>query len=309
VLEIIAAPFAACLIITGIHTYLGIHVLVREVIFVDLALAQIAAMGVAVALIAGLPSGSMEAYLVSLAFTFGGAAMFAVLRFGDRWIPQEAFIGIVYAVGSALTVLLLSQSAVEREEIEHMLVGRLLFVDWLEVGITLAIYAAVALLYVVLGSRFFEISAAHAAGRAGATRLLDFVFYASFGVVVTTSVKMAGVLLVFSFLIVPARCSSFQALAAVCWRVVCSGRSRAGRASRPARSGICPPEHRWSPRWEPSSCSAEQRPSPCAGSRGDEVGSGQLRKWGRNTMNRAHEVGDHPVGPAERPTRDELADG
>jgi zinc/manganese transport system permease protein len=210
VLEIIAAPFAACLIITGIHTYLGIHVLVREVIFVDLALAQIAAMGVAVALIAGLPSGSMEAYLVSLTFTFGGAAMFAVLRFGDRWIPQEAFIGIVYAVGSALTVLLLSQSAVEREEIEHMLVGRLLFVDWLEVGITLAIYTAVtavALLYVVLGSRFFEISAAHAAGRAGATRLLDFVFYASFGVVVTTSVKMAGVLLVFSFLIVPAACA------------------------------------------------------------------------------------------------------
>jgi len=207
VLEIIAAPFAACLIITGIHTYLGIHVLVREVIFVDLALAQIAAMGVAVALIAGLPSGSMEAYLVSLTFTFGGAAMFAVLRFGDRWIPQEAFIGIVYAVGSALTVLLLSQSAVEREEIEHMLVGRLLFVDWLEVGITLAIYTAVSLLYVVLGRRFFEISAAHAAGRAGRTRLLDFVFYASFGVVVTTSVKMAGVLLVFSFLIVPAACA------------------------------------------------------------------------------------------------------
>ena len=206
-LEIIAAPLAACLIIAGIHCYLGIHVLMREVIFVDLALAQIAAMGVAVALIAGLASGSMEAYLVSLAFTFGGAAVFAALRFGDRWIPQEAFIGIVYAVGSALTVLLLSQSAVEREQIEHMLVGRLLFVDWQEVGVTLAIYAAVSLLYLALGSRFFEISAAHASGRGEATRLLDFVFYASFGVVVTTSVKIVGVLLVFSFLIVPAACA------------------------------------------------------------------------------------------------------
>jgi zinc/manganese transport system permease protein len=206
-LEVIAAPLAACLIITGIHTYLGIHVLMREVIFVDLALAQIAAMGVAVGLIAGLSSGSMEAYLVSLAFTFGGAALFAVLRFGDRWIPQEAFIGIVYAVGSALTVILLSQSAIEREEIEHMLVGRLLFVDWPEVGFTLAVYTAVSLVYVAFGSRFFEVSAGRAAGRGGGTRLLDFVFYASFGVVVTTSVKMAGVLLVFSFLIVPAACA------------------------------------------------------------------------------------------------------
>jgi zinc/manganese transport system permease protein len=207
VLEVIAAPLAACLIITGIHTYLGIHVLMRGVIFVDLALAQIAAMGVAVALIAGLHAGSMGAYLVSLAFTFAGAGVFAVLRFGHRWIPQEAFIGIVYAVGSALTVLLLSQSAVEREEIEQMLVGRLLFVDWPEVWVTLAIYTAVSLLYAILGKRLFEISAAHAGGRAGATRLLDFVFYASFGVVVTTSVKMAGVLLVFSFLIVPAACA------------------------------------------------------------------------------------------------------
>jgi zinc/manganese transport system permease protein len=207
VLEVIAAPLAACLIITGIHTYLGIHVLMREVIFVDLALAQIAAMGVAVGLIVGLSSGSIEAYLVSLAFTFGGAALFAVLRFGDRWIPQEAFIGIVYAVGSALTVILLSQSAVEREEIEHMLVGRLLFVDWREVGITLAVYAAVSMVYVVLGRRFIEISKAHGAGGARGTRLLDFVFYASFGVVVSISVKMAGVLLVFSFLIVPAACA------------------------------------------------------------------------------------------------------
>lgn len=206
-LEIIAAPLAACLIITGIHTYLGLHVLMREVIFVDLALAQIAAMGVAVALIVGFSSGSTGAYLVSLSFTFGGAAMFAVLRFGDRWIPQEAFIGIVYAVGSALTVLLLSQSAVEREEIEHMLVGRLLFVDWPEVGATFAIYAAVSLLYLVLGGRFMKLSAEHAAGRAAGARLLDFVFYASFGVVVTTSVKIAGVLLVFSFLIVPAACA------------------------------------------------------------------------------------------------------
>jgi zinc/manganese transport system permease protein len=206
-LEIIAAPFAACLIITAIHCYLGIHVLMREVIFVDLALAQLAAMGVAVALAAGVAPGSLSAYVSSLAFTFGGAALFAVLRFGDRWVPQEAFIGIVYAVSSALTILLLSQSAVEREEIERMLVGRLLFVDWLEVGVTFAIYAGVSVLYLALGRRFFEISAAGQSIGNGMTRLLDFVFYASFGVVVTTSVKIAGVLLVFSFLIVPAACA------------------------------------------------------------------------------------------------------
>jgi zinc/manganese transport system permease protein len=112
-------------------------------------------------------------------------------------------------VSSALTILLLSQGAVEREEIEHMLVGRLLFVEWLEVGVTAALYAGVTAIHLLLGRRFLAISAAHAKAASfdRSTRLLDFIFYATFGVVVTSAVKMAGVLLVFSFLIVPASCA------------------------------------------------------------------------------------------------------
>lgn len=208
-IDVLAAPFAACLILTGIHCYLGIHVVMREVIFVDLALAQIAALGAAAGTLLGFDPHSRAAYLFALAFTMVGAAVFSVGRFCDRRVPQEAVIGIVYAVSSAFAILLLSKVAVGREEIEHMLVGRLLFITWGEVAGTALIYAAVAAVHVTLRARFFAISASPQDARdAGLrVRLWDFVFYATFGVVVTSSVQMAGVLLVFSFLIVPAVCA------------------------------------------------------------------------------------------------------
>ena len=208
-LELLLAPFAACLVLTGIHCYLGIHVVMRGVIFVDLALAQIAALGAAVGILLGFEAHSSLDYACSLGFTFLGAAIFAVGRFRDRRIPQEAIIGIVYAVSAAVAILILSKTAVDREEIENMLVGRLLFVDWVEVAKTFAIYLGVGSLHYILRRRFFAISAspeqAHASGLS--VRWWDFVFYMTFGLVVTSSVQMAGVLLVFSFLVVPAVCA------------------------------------------------------------------------------------------------------
>ncbi len=208
-LELLAAPFAACVVLTGIHCYLGIHVVMREVIFVDLALAQIAAMGAAAGTVFGFQPHTQQAYACSLAFTFLGAAIFAIGRFRDRRVPQEAIIGIVYAVSSAVAILILSKIAVDRDEIENMLVGRLLFVDWPEVLKTLIIYAAVGAVHVLFRRRFFAISRAR--GEAHRldmnVRLWDFVFYMTFGLVVTSSVQMAGVLLVFSFLVVPAVCA------------------------------------------------------------------------------------------------------
>lgn len=197
----------ACVVLTGIHCYLGIHVLMREVIFVDLALAQIAALGTAVAVLAGAPSDSGAAYLASLGATLLGAAFFAVTRFRDGRVPQEAVIGIAYAVASAAAILILSQSAVERDEIEHMLVGRLLLVLWPDVAKAAAIYAGVALVHIIFFKRFIALSRRHDAPAGAGARLWDFVFYATFGVVVTSSVHLAGVLLVFSFLIVPAACA------------------------------------------------------------------------------------------------------
>ena len=209
-LDILLIPFIACLILTGIHCYLGIHVLMRGVIFVDLALAQVAAMGAAVAIAAGFHGDSTAAYLFALAFTILGAGVFSVARFHEQRVPQEAVIGIVYAVTSAVTILILSRSAGERDEIEHMLVGELLFVDWPTIIKTLAIYTPVALLHFACRRSFFAISrdGDRAAMTRARLRAWDFLFYASFGVVVTSSVQIAGVLLVFCFLIVPAACAA-----------------------------------------------------------------------------------------------------
>ncbi len=203
-------PLAMCLVLTGIHGYLGIHVLSRKVIFVDLALAQIAALGSTYAVLLGydprLPGDGLVVYLFSLGFTFVGAAVFAFTRMRNEKIPQEAFVGIVYAMASAVALLLLAKSPGEGEHIKEMLVGNILLVTWPTVLKTAGIYAVLGVFHFVFRKPFFEIShdpdAARASGRH--VRWWDFLFYASFGLVITSSVAVAGVLLVFSFLIVPA---------------------------------------------------------------------------------------------------------
>lgn len=208
ILEFLAAPFAASLILTGIHAYLGVHVVERGVIFVDLSLAQIAALGAAVALL--LPFGDSDphgsrAYWMSLAFTFVGAAVFSTVRSRRARIPQEAIIGIAYAVASAATILAMSQATSEAEHLKDMLVGNILAVSWGEVLRTALLYSAVGLFHYLFRRPFLAISLGHEqAERQGYNvRLWDFLFYASFGFVVTSSVAIAGVLLVFCYLIVP----------------------------------------------------------------------------------------------------------
>lgn len=204
-LEILAAPFAACLVLTGIHCYLGLHVVQRGVIFVDLSLAQIAALGSAVALLMGHELMSLEAYHYSLVFTIIGAAIFAFWRFSDERIPQEALIGIVYAVASAAAVLVLDRSPHGHEEIKSMLVGSILWVSWDQVLKTALVYGVIGAIHFIFRRQFFAISADHEAAKRQGMKVWfwDFLFYVTFGIVVTSSVRMAGVLLVFSFLIVP----------------------------------------------------------------------------------------------------------
>jgi zinc/manganese transport system permease protein len=208
-LQFLAAPFAASLILTGIHAYLGVHVVERGVIFVDLSLAQIAAFGATVALLmpfAGHDPHGPWVYWISLAFTFVGAAVFATIRSRRARIPQEAIIGISYAVASAASILAMSSSTSESEHLKDMLVGNILAVSWEEVLKTAALYAAVGAFHYVFRRQFLAISMSH---RDGAdppglnVRVWDFLFYASFGFVVTSSVAIAGVLLVFCYLIVP----------------------------------------------------------------------------------------------------------
>jgi zinc/manganese transport system permease protein len=208
VLQFLAAPFVASLIIAGIHAYLGVHVVERGVIFVDLSLAQIAAFGAAVALLFPFsgedPHGS-AVYWISVASTLLGAAIFSTVRSRRARIPQEAIIGITYAVASAATILAMSKATSESEHLKDMLVGNILAVQWPEVWITAALYAVIGVFHFVFRKRFLAISMNHDAAEAssGSVRLWDFLFYASFGLVVTRSVAIAGVLLVFCYLIVP----------------------------------------------------------------------------------------------------------
>jgi len=203
--EILAWPLAAALVLAAIHSWLGLHVLARGVIFVDLALAQVAALGVTVALLSGHAAHEPAAYWYALAFTAGGAALLASLRGRERAvpaaIPQEALIGVVYAVAAALTVLVLERVPLGGEQIKALLVGSILAVTRDDVVRLTTLYAAIAVVHALCRRPLARLSFGGTVARA---RLWDFVFYLTFGVVVTSSVRIAGVLLVFAYLIVPA---------------------------------------------------------------------------------------------------------
>jgi zinc/manganese transport system permease protein len=208
ILQFLAAPFVASLILTGIHSYLGVHVVERGVIFVDLSLAQIAALGGTIALLLPISGGDAHApvvYWISLAFTFIGAFVFSTIRSRRARIPQEAIIGICYAVASAAAILAMSKATSESEHLKDMLVGNILAVSWSEVGETALLYGAVGLFHFIFRDKFLAISMDHKAAEASGlnVKFWDFLFYASFGFVVTSSVAIAGVLLVFCYLIVP----------------------------------------------------------------------------------------------------------
>jgi zinc/manganese transport system permease protein len=205
ILMFLAAPFVASLILAGIHTYLGVHVVERGVIFVDLSLAQIAAFGTTMAVLAGFDPHGTGSYWMSLGFTFLGAAIFSAVRLHHSKIPQEAVIGICYAVASAAAIVAMSKSTAQTEHLKEMLVGNILSVSWAEVRKTALLYGAVGLFHFLLRKKFLLISMHREEAEKQGVNVpfWDFLFYASFGFVVTSSVAIAGVLLVFCYLIVP----------------------------------------------------------------------------------------------------------
>jgi zinc/manganese transport system permease protein len=205
-IELLALPFLACVILAGIHPYFGLHVLARGVIFVDLALAQVAALGMTAALLAGHGPQSDAAYYYALVFTVVAAGIFALARrpespAGPHAVPPEALIGIVYAAAAALTVLALDRVPQGGEQIKQLLVGGLLGVTADEVGRVAALYAGVGVVHWLCRRPLRTLAVGGAVPHAAAW---DFLFYVTLGLVVTSSVRIAGVLLVFSYLIVPA---------------------------------------------------------------------------------------------------------
>lgn len=195
----LAAPSAMCLVLTGIHCYLGLHVLARGVIFVDLSLAQVAALGATATLAFGFDHESPAVYIFSLLATFLAASLFALARKQEKKFSQEAIIGIVYALGSASVILFVNRMAHGAEHIKDLLIGQILWVSWSDVLKTAVIYSGVGLVHYIF--RHQLLAASFHSGKAESR--WDFLFYALFGVVITSSVHVAGVLQVFAFLIVP----------------------------------------------------------------------------------------------------------
>ena len=202
-------PLAACLVLPPLLVYLGLHVVKREVIFVDLALAQVATLGTCTALLMGYHFEDRITFWISLGVTFAAAALFSWSRSREKLqVPQEAIIGITFVVAAAGVILLLSRVAGGKEELEHLLTGDILNVTAAEVGQRAGVFAVLAGFYGAFHKRFALISADPDAAFAQGlrVRLWDFLFYAAFAVVVVSFVRVAGVLLTFAYLIVPAVC-------------------------------------------------------------------------------------------------------
>lgn len=206
--QIMILPFLACLVLTGIHAYFGLHVIRRQVIFVDLALAQIAVLGMSVGILFGFHIDSGMSYALSLIATVIGAALFAVTRFSRSQVPHEAIIGIIYVVASALGIIVLGYTGEGTEHIHQSLVGNILLVAWTDIAVLTAVYVVVGGVHIMFREPFLRISddPERAAADGLSVTGWDFLFYVTFGIVVTSSVKLAGVLLVFTFLVIPAVC-------------------------------------------------------------------------------------------------------
>lgn len=209
--QIMKWPILACLLLPGMLVYCGMHIIKREIIFVDLALAQVAALGACVAILLGHEPGDWQGYAWSLGFTLVGAAIFTLTRMHDHRVPQEALIGITYVVAAAFGILLLSRNPEGNEELRRTLVGDVLVVQPGQVLKTFALYVVIGAVHFAFRKKFLMISfePARAEREGVSVRAWDFLFYALFGIVVTSFVQIGGVLLIFSYLIVPACCANF----------------------------------------------------------------------------------------------------
>jgi len=224
-LSIMQWPLIACLLLPGLLVYLGLHIVRREVIFVDLALAQVATLGTCVSLLLGHEPQDWQSYAWSFAFTLIGAAIFAATRMKSHHrVPQEALIGTTYVVAAAAGILLLSRTAEGNEELRRTLIGDVMLVSQKDVLRTFVVYLGIGVVHFIFRKKFLMISFdSDAAAASGiAVKWWDFLFYALFGLVVTSFVQIGGVLLVFSYLIVPAVCASYlatrvSALLAIGW--------------------------------------------------------------------------------------------
>ncbi len=206
ILTFMAPAICMCIILVGICGYVGIHVVMREVIFIDIALAQIAALGASVGIFLGFELNDPWIFVVSLSLTLVAALLLSTTRSLRKYVPQEAFIGILYATGAAAVILAGDRLPHGSEHVHDLMVGHILWVNWTEVGIYAIIYLVLGIIYFLVHNRLLEISKNVKNNNNSNSNFMiwDFIFYALLGILVTFAVRVAGVLLVFGFLIVPA---------------------------------------------------------------------------------------------------------
>jgi zinc/manganese transport system permease protein len=231
-------PLLACLLLPGILVYYGLHIVRREIIFVDLALAQVAALGTCLAVLLGYDVRQWQTFAWGIGFTLVGAIVFTLTRRRDPRVPQEALIGIVYVVAAAAGMLLLSHNPEGDEQLKRTLVGEVLLVRPRDVMMAFGLYVIVGVIHYVCRKKFLLISFEPERAVASGVRIgwWDLAFYVLFGLVVTTFVPVGGVLLTFSFLIIPAVCASYLVgtLAArlwIAWAIAVAGGALGAGAS------------------------------------------------------------------------------
>ena len=207
---ILLPAFVLCALMTLTHTYLGLHVLARGIIFVDLALAQVAAMGVSIAFLLGWDSHGLGAQLIALGSTLIAAILLAKLRDIADKTTREVIIGCLYVVATAISIVVLSRSSQGMEELKSMFSGNILWVRWQEIGLLSVIYVVVAAFHSIFFRRFYALSFNERDG-AKTPFIWELLFFVSFALVITFAVNLAGVLMVFAFLIIPAFSASLLA--------------------------------------------------------------------------------------------------
>lgn len=194
-LSFLLYPFLACIALVLIHAYFGVHILERGIIFVDIAMAQFIGIGIALSFYLGYENH----YLLAVVFAFFGALILALAKKVEKIVNLEAFIGVFYVFSFAAAVLILDKSPHGAEEFKSILNGNILWVLPKDVLYAYLLYFLIGTLHVVFREKFSSLTFE------GRKNLFwEFVFFLTFGLVLVKSVVMAGVLTVFSFLIIPA---------------------------------------------------------------------------------------------------------
>ncbi len=217
-IEFMLAPFVVCLLLIGINIYFGIHVIKREIIFIDIALAQIAALGGTIAGILHdlLPSSAEHAhnehtiwwYLFAIGFTTAAALLFSLLKSRRLSLPLESLIGIAYAVAATGAVVILDKAAGGELHVHDMVAGSILWVNWHQITVLFFVFALIGLFHFKFRKKFFALTDAYNDENTYYHFWWDFLFYATFGIAVVFSVQVGGILTIFAFLIIPASTSA-----------------------------------------------------------------------------------------------------